>query len=134
RLLADSWGMFRLAIPPAAALIGLMLGDAYADPRKPSALKPMRGAVFGVGFAFLSQAVFSLGNRQLSLPFWIMLPGGAASLLLVSTVRMLFPPVADGPQSANGPAFWQKPEAEPLKPKMAAPPVVAYIGLLILVT
>jgi len=35
------------------------------------------------------------------------------SLLLVSTLRMLFPPVADRPQGATGPTFWLNQAGEP---------------------
>jgi hypothetical protein len=130
---ADPRGMFRLAIPPAAALVALILGDAYADPRKPSALQPIRGTALAVGFAFFSQALLSVGNRELSLPLWIMLSGGGVGLLLVSALRMLFP-VADEPRPANGPALWQEPAAEPLKPGLVTRGVVACMGLLILGT
>ncbi len=115
--LSDPRGMFRLAIPPAAVLVALMLGDAYADPRKPSAVKPIRGTALAVGFALFLQALLSMGNRELALPFWILLSGGGASLLLVSALRLLFPPVADVPQSASGPAFWQEPWSELMNPR-----------------
>jgi hypothetical protein len=115
--LSDPRGMFRLAIPPAAVLVALMLGDAYADPRKPSAVKPIRGTALALGFALFFQALLSVGNRELALPFWILLSGGGASLLLVSALRLLFPPVADGPQSASGPAFWQEPWSELMNPR-----------------
>jgi hypothetical protein len=40
----------------------------------------------------LSQAALSTGNSPLTLPWWILLCGGALGLLLTSALRMLFSP------------------------------------------
>ena len=53
--LYEQRGFLRLAIPTVVALVGLMLGDAYASPGKRSPLKPILEAALGVAFAFLSQ-------------------------------------------------------------------------------
>lgn len=98
RLLNDQWGLLRLALPPAIALVALMLEDAYATPREPSPVKLIRGPALGLGIALLSQALLAAGSLELALPRWIMFAGSAISLLLFSTVRMLFPPVTDRPQ------------------------------------
>ena len=97
-LLNGRWGLLRLAVPAATALVALMLEDAYAAPGKRSPLKLVRGPAFGLAVALLWQAVLAAGSRELALPRWIMFSGGAISLLLVSTLRMLFPPVTDRPQ------------------------------------
>lgn len=102
--LNGQWGLLRLAIPAAIALVVLMLDDAYARPGKPSLLKQIRGPALGVGVALLSQAI----------PRWIMFCGGGMGLLLVSATRLLFPPVAGRPQGANGPAVWLEHAGEPV--------------------
>jgi hypothetical protein len=53
-------------------------------------------------------------NPELRLPHWILWCGAATGLLLVAAVRMLFPPPADRPQGANGPAFWLHLASEPV--------------------
>lgn len=91
----------RLAIPTVAALVGLLLGDAYASPGKRSPLMPIMEASVGVACAFLSQAAVSAADRELVVPRWIMVSGGGMSLLLVSTLRMLFPPAGNRPRGAT---------------------------------
>jgi hypothetical protein len=113
--LYEQRGFLRLAIPAAVALLALILEDAYARPGKRSPLKPIRGPLLGLGAAFLSQAVLSTGNRPLAVPAWIVLYGGAMGLLLASAIRILFPPVAERPLGAGGPAFWLKQAAEPAR-------------------
>ena len=108
--LAEPLAWLRLAIPAAAALIALMLDDAYAIPGRRWPLKPVRAPIFGVGMALLSQATLA----DLALPRWILLYGAGVSLLLVGAVRMIFPPLADRPQGAGGPAFWLQQASEPV--------------------
>jgi len=64
--------------------------------------------VLGIGFAFLSQGMLWTLSPSVSVPRWVMLYGGAMSLLLSSTLRMLFPPAADQLQGASAPAAWLK--------------------------
>jgi hypothetical protein len=40
--------------------------------------------------------------------------GGSVGILLVSTLRFIFPPVSDRPQGVNVPSFWQKQELAPM--------------------
>ena len=87
--LSDQNGLFRIAIPTAAALLGFLLVDAYADPARRWVLKPVLQAALGTGFAFLSQATLAT-NRAWRVPSQIMLTGSAMSLLLISAIRMLF--------------------------------------------
>ena len=90
--LFQEWGLLRLAIPTAVALLTLVLADAYADPKKRSLVKPMLQAAAGVGFAFLSQVTFWATGGNFAVPVNIMLYGGGGSLILVSALRMLFAP------------------------------------------
>jgi hypothetical protein len=106
-LYSDS-GFAKLAIPGAVTMIVLVLSDAYAHPARRSPLKPILVAALGIGFAFVVQAIFQV------LPRAIMIAGGGISILLISTLRMLFPPIMDRPRGANGPAFWQRLELPPI--------------------
>jgi hypothetical protein len=87
--LESQWGLLRLAVPAAIALVVLMLSDAWA-------VGKIRGVVIGATVAFLCQ----IG----SLPVGIDLLGASIGLLLVSAVRVLFLPGSDVPQRASGPA------------------------------
>lgn len=116
-LLYQDWGLLRIGIPPAIALLTLMLTDAYARPEKRWPLKPLFGAVLGIAVAFVARA----------LPQSVMIPGSGMGLLLLSTLRMLFPPVADRPQSAGIPAFWQKQELAPIKYPTALAAIAAVL-------
>jgi hypothetical protein len=97
-------GLLLLAIPCGIALVMLMLADAYADPRKKSVVRP----VLAVGLAFV--AVFAVHLAHPLLPQVVMAVGSGMSMLFLLVLRMLFPPLADRPQQAQGPAFWQKQE------------------------
>lgn len=107
-LLREKWGLLRLAVPAAIAMLGLILDDAYADPGRRSPLKLIRGPVLGLGLALVSQGVFWAGNPDLAVPRGIMFYGCAMSLLLSSAVRLSFPPTTDQLQGANAPALWLK--------------------------
>jgi hypothetical protein len=103
-LIAKREGLLLLAIPCGIALVVLMLADAYANPRKKSQLRP----VLAVSLAFA--AVFAIHLARPLLPMRIMAIGSGMSMLFLLVLRMLFPPLADRPQQAQGPAFWQKQE------------------------
>lgn len=107
-LLREQWGLLRLAVPAGMAMLGLILEDTYANPGPRSPLKLVRGPVVGLGLALVSQGIFWAGNPELAVPGWITLYGCAASLLLSSAIRVLFPPVTDQLQGANAPALWLK--------------------------
>ena len=112
--LYEQAGFMRIAIPTAAALLALVLADAYADPVKRSPLTPILGVALAVGFAFISQAMLLATYPELALPRPIMVLGGSVGILLVSTLRFIFPPVADRPQGVNVPSFWQMRELAPM--------------------
>jgi hypothetical protein len=69
-------------IPAAVALAVIVLDDAWTASRNRTVLESMRGVALGAAIACLCQAHL--------LPVWINLLSGAAGLLLVSTVRILF--------------------------------------------
>jgi hypothetical protein len=113
-LLGEQWGLLRLAIPAAFALFGMILEDAYAHPGRRTALSLVRGPVVGLGLALLSQAVLWSAGPDLAVPLRVLLYGCAMSLLLSSTVRMLFPPIAHQLQGIGGPALWLKQAGGPV--------------------
>lgn len=102
-LLFHQYGFARLAIPPAIFLVAIVLADAYSDPRKRWLLRPLFGPTLGLALTYAVEL-----NHRLALPSPVLAWGGALSLLLVSTLRLMFPPVIERPQAANIPAFWQK--------------------------
>ena len=107
-MLSDAFGYARLAIPPAIFLVAIILADAYSDPKKRWALKPLLGPVLGLVFTYAAEL-----NSRWALPAPVLAWGGAVSVLLVSTLRLIFPPVTERPQAAKIPAFWQKLELVP---------------------
>jgi hypothetical protein len=119
--LHEQSGLLRLALPSAVALAGIILEEAYAMPGKRYPLKPLRGPIFGLTAAFLTQA---------DVPLWIMLYGSGLSLLLTTAVRLLFPPVGEHPLGANVPAHWLKQTAEPVKISPVVAGVILAVALL----
>jgi hypothetical protein len=83
------------------ALVVLMLADAYAHPGKRSPLRPILEATLGVAFAALSQAALWATYSGLVVPAWIMMSGCGLSVLLVATLRILFPPGGHRPRGAT---------------------------------
>jgi hypothetical protein len=103
-LLSDERGFVRLAIPTAICLVATILGDAYSNPQKRWPLKPIAAPTLGFAFASIVQCML----KRWALPLPVFAWGSAVSLLLVATLRLIFPPVTDRPQAANIPAHWQK--------------------------
>lgn len=91
--LSEKWALARLAIPPAVIILGLILDDAYARPERQSPMSFARGPLLGLALAFAFQEVLRIATRNLALPRSTMFYGAAASLLLSSAIRMLFPPI-----------------------------------------
>ncbi len=89
-------GLLRLAIPGGIAIVVLMLADAYADPRKKSVLRPVLAVALAIACVFAVQAARTI------LPNMILAIGSGGSLLFLLVLRMLFPPIADRPQMAQG--------------------------------
>jgi hypothetical protein len=103
-MIATRQGLLRLAIPGAIALAVLVIADAYANPRKKSVLRPILAVAVAFAAVFLAHAIHPL------LPGMMLAVGSGMSMMLLLAMRMLFPPLADRPQQAQGPAFWQKQE------------------------
>lgn len=103
-LIADREGLLLLAIPCAIALAVLMLADAYADPRGKSPLRPFIALALAFAAVGISLTVYPL------LPGPLVALGSGFSMAFLLMLRMMFPPLADRPQQAQGPALWQKQE------------------------
>jgi hypothetical protein len=103
------YGFAQVAIPPASFLVAIILADAYNDPKKRWPLKPLFGPTLGLALTYVVEL-----NHRWALPASVLAWGGALSILLVSTLRLTFPPVTERPQAAKIPAFWQNLELSPL--------------------
>jgi hypothetical protein len=93
-VLRGQWGLVRLAIPAAVAVLGLVIDDAYAHPRLRSGWKLARGPLLGIVFALASEEMLHLSSSSFALPRGIALYGCATGLLLSSAVCLSFPPLA----------------------------------------
>ena len=127
-LLLNESGYARLAIPPAIFLLAVILADAYSDPKKRTPLKPLWGPILGLVLTYAVEL-----NHPWALPASVLAWGGALSLLLVSTLRLIFPPVTERPQAAKIPAFWQKLELSPpsFSLKNAVLPCAALLAIIL---
>jgi hypothetical protein len=109
-LLFDERGFLRLAIPPVIGLVVLMLADAYSNPKRRWPLKPIFGVILAMGAALACEAWLDVW----SLPTQVLAWGSGMSALMVSMLRLIFPPITERPQAAHTPAYWQKLELSPL--------------------
>jgi len=128
-ILYDPSGFARLAIPPGVVLLTLMLADAYSDPKKRPPLRPIFGPVLGMALAYASQAA----TGSWALPHILLWYAGGMGIVLVSTLRMTIPPIADRPQLARIPAHWQKLDLEGFH-GLARPLIIVAIVVLILLS
>jgi hypothetical protein len=128
QLLFRENGLARVAIPPAIFLVAIVLADAYSDPKKRWPLKTLFGPT--LGFALTSAVEL---NHRWALPMPVLAWGGALSVLIVSTLRVTFPPVTERPQVAKIPAFWQKLELSPpsFDPKRALLPCAVLLAIIL---
>jgi hypothetical protein len=102
-LLFREYGYARLALPMAIFMAAILLADAYSDPKKRSPLKPLFGPTLGFALTFALELI-----PKGALPVAVLSWGGALSVLIVSTLRLGFPPATEQLQAAKIPAFWQK--------------------------
>jgi hypothetical protein len=102
-LLFREYGFARLVVPPAIFLAAIILADAYSEPKKRWPLKPLLGPALGFALAYAVEM-----NHRWALPVSVLAWGGALSVVIVSTLRLTFPPVTERPQAAKIPTFWQK--------------------------
>jgi hypothetical protein len=87
-------GFVRLAIPTLVTVIGLLMCNAYADPEKQSyLLKPILQTAGSISVAWLGQALMFDTTPRFAVPFGILAYGGCASLVFVSTLRILCSPI-----------------------------------------
>jgi hypothetical protein len=128
-LLSAQSGFARLAIPPMVVLAVMSVADAYSDPQRRRPLRPLFAPTLGFAVAYFEQLMY----RQWSLPMSVFAWGSGTGLLLVSTLRLIFPPIADRPQAANVPAFWQKLELATLSlnPRSALVPCGILLAVLL---
>ena len=107
-LLLDETGYARLAVYPAIRMITGTLDGAYGKPRAPYLLSwfTLGWYLYLLWWGFTSTQGFILPPR-------VAATGVVTSELLVFTIRMVFQPMADRPQNATGPAYWQKLEMSP---------------------
>jgi hypothetical protein len=122
--LAAAWYMDRTSvadewIPVAVALVILMLDDAWTMPGGRTMIRSVRGVAVAAACACFSQ--------WLVLPVWVNLLGGGVSLLLVSTVRVLFSSNTDLPLGVAGPVLPANQPAEPARLSRAAKRVLAIV-------
>ncbi len=94
----------RLAIPPVVVVAAMILADAYSNPRKRWPLKPLFAPMLGIALAFAAE--MKLG--EWGLPRIVLAWGSGVGALMVSLLRLLFPPIADRPQAIEAPAFWRR--------------------------
>jgi hypothetical protein len=92
--LYDRSGFIRLAIPTVITCVGLLVCNAYADPEKPSSsIQPIIQSAGCTALAFLGQAVLFDTHPKFAVPFGTMLCGSCISFVLLSLLRMFFPPL-----------------------------------------
>jgi hypothetical protein len=127
-LLFREYGFARVAIPTAIFLVAIILADAYSDPKKRWPLKPLFGPTLGLALNYAVEL-----HHRWALPASVLAWGGAVSVLLVSTLRLRFPPVTERPQVAKIPTFWQKLELSPpsLSPKNALLPCAVLLAIIL---
>jgi len=93
-LVHEESALSRLAIPAAAGLLAMILGDAYADPRKgPVYARVSVAMLAGVCACFSQVVVWALSPGWL-VPRSILILGASLGVLLLSAVRMVFQPDA----------------------------------------
>ncbi len=86
-------GFARLAVPTLVVVAALLMCNAYADSEKRYWMKPFLQSAGSISLAFFGQAVVFDLRPSLAIPFHIMLYGSCAGVLLITTLRAMFPPV-----------------------------------------
>ncbi len=87
-------GLARLALPTLVALIAILIGNAYFDPVNKSLSGPILQSTVSLTIAFLGQALIFDTRPSLAVPLGVMLFGSCASVLFLSILRILFPPIS----------------------------------------
>jgi len=92
RFLNEKQGMARVAAPVVAAMGGLVLADAYAPEGERGKWRAAGEAATGVAFALLTENLLWALWPGIAVSGWVMAGGCGLSLLMVSGLRLLFPP------------------------------------------
>lgn len=100
-LIYEAAGPWRLAIPCAAALLVMVLNDAYADPSRTRFSRLLRGPMLAVAAALVSQVALWAAGSGLVLPGELVLRGAASGLVWTLIIRFSFQPPS---QSRRGQA------------------------------
>ncbi len=112
-------GFIRLALPTSVAVMALLFCNAYSDLEKRSFSRAILQSAGSLSLAFLGQAVIFDTHPGFAVPFRVMLYGSLLSCLLISPLRLLFPPTTRMPQlvSSNSPRPFQSREHVPPIPQ-----------------
>lgn len=97
--LYSDYGLLLLSIPAAFTLVALIFIDAYASPGKHSPLKPILDAALAIGIGFLGEALLLTVDRDWLLPRWTLIGGMGTALVIIATLRLLFPPWTEPPKA-----------------------------------
>lgn len=87
QLIYDDGGLWRLAIPCAAALLAMVLDDTYANPARTRYARLLRGPMLAIAAALVSQGVLWAAGSDWVLPLAIMLRGCASGLVWTLIIR-----------------------------------------------
>jgi sugar transferase (PEP-CTERM system associated) len=83
-------GFARIGTVVGVIMLGLYFNDLYGDLRVLSAVLLLQQLCLAVGIAFVSQAVFSYGNQDWTLPKWLMINGSAFAIVVLWVWRLLY--------------------------------------------
>jgi hypothetical protein len=97
--LYSNYGLFVLATPAGIMVAALVLGDAYASPKSPSPLKPILQSALAAAFTFLVELALASLNSAWAPPRSTLASGLGVGLVLVATLRLLFPPWTEPPKA-----------------------------------
>ncbi|HEY2383196.1 MAG TPA: hypothetical protein VGK48_18635 [Terriglobia bacterium] len=105
RYLYDDSRLLPLTIVIGAVLFALVCRDAYANREEHPDDRARRDPVFAIGTGLICELLlFVLGGSSLVLPFWILIAGSAAGLLMVYMLRrFIHSSPQDSPATAGGP-------------------------------
>jgi hypothetical protein len=112
-------GFVRLVLPTSVAVIALLFCNAYSDLNRRSLNTAILQSAGSLSLATLGQALIFDAHADLAVPFRILLYGSFFSCLLISPLRILFPPTQRRPKfvTSNPPRPFQR---RPLGPTASA--------------
>lgn len=83
-------GLLRIGLVVLSILAALYFHDLYSDFRVRSKILLLQQALQAIGIAFIIQAIFSYADPDWILPRWLMMLGGAFSLVVLVSWRILY--------------------------------------------